>query len=474
MTNNTHRPASLLLRVTVLVGVAISVCLAALGWVVLRSVEIHFAEQDADELRVVAAAVNNTLKRYGDDNDRLSRALPSAISGHHGVYFEVNDETGKQLYASPGVNLSSVSDIAEPIEHIERNNLVRWSESEEVYRGNIVRQTVSTTSGLRTFTVTVASAMSFHLDFLSRFEKTLWAIIAAVGVLTILAAWLAVHWGHAPLRKISEEIRGIRSDQLDVRLDSRTVPTELLKLVTSFNDMLDRIEDVFQRLSNFSADIAHELRTPITNLTTQTQVSLSKARTVEEYREVLYSNLEEYERLTKMINNMLWLAKTENGVLKPEFGPIQLKDEVTTLFDYFEAWAEEHGVLLKLEGSCPPINGGKTMLRRALSNLLTNAIRHADRNSNVVVHLQRDDDKVVIDVKNRGDEIPSELLPKIFHRFYRADPSRQRNADGDGVGLGLAIVESIVKAHGGKISVASENRITTFRIVLPTRCALSG
>ena len=134
------------------------------------------------------------------------------------------------------------------------------------------------------------------------------------------------------------------------------------------------MEDVFERLSNFSADIAHEFRTPITNIITQTEVSLGKARDVTEYREILYSNLEEYERMAKMVSDMLFLAQTDNGLIKPTFNYLSIRDVIEGIFEYYEAWSEEQDVTLKLSGHCPEIFGDDSMLRRALSNLVSNAI----------------------------------------------------------------------------------------------------
>lgn len=192
--------------------------------------------------------------------------------------------------------------------------------------------------------------MDFHLLFLQGFRRSLWLIMLLTGGVTLLAAWLGVHQVHAPLRGLSDKLHNIQVDRLHVRLDLRTLPLELQDLDTAFNQMIGRLEDNFTRLSHFSADIAHELRTPLTNLITQTQVVLGRARTVDEYRELMYSNLEEQERLAKMVNDMLWLAKSDHGLLKPVQIPLDLASEVKQLFDFFEALAEDKHITLFLEG----------------------------------------------------------------------------------------------------------------------------
>ncbi len=467
MKSNNKRPASLATRITLLVGATNGLCLIIVGLIVQYSIESHFVDRDTDELNVVAEAVNEAIGKALDSDVTLSEALASAVSGHHGIYFVVLDGNNTLIYSSPGPNFSDYARSTSIVQQINSHTLVQWTQDNEYFRGAAIAIEHNKGEEKNTFKVMVVSAMKFHQDFLTWFRPTLWSVIAIAAILGMLAARFAVHQGHKPLHNISERIQEIGSDKLDVRIDPDNVPLELNELVISFNDMLSRIEDVFQQLANFSADIAHELRTPITNLTTQTQVSVSKVRTVEEYREILYSNLEEYERLTKMINDMLWLAKTDNGLIEPAFEALDIEIEIQSLFDYFEAWAEEQRVKLKLTGSCEKILGDKSMIRRALGNLIANAIRHADSNSEITVHLSTIDNKSAISLENFGDTIPKNHLPKIFDRFYRVDPARSRDSKNEGIGLGLSITRSIVSVHSGDIEVVSEQGKTIFTVILP-------
>jgi two-component system heavy metal sensor histidine kinase CusS len=249
------------------------------------------------------------------------------------------------------------------------------------------------------------------------------------------------------------------------------VPAEIESMVVAFNAMLARLEDSFRRLNEFSSDIAHELRTPVSNLMTQTQVALAGARdgeaSREQYREILYSSLEEYERMAQMIADMLFLAQADNGLLKPGDAAIDLGHEVTALFDYFDAWAEERGVRLALEDlrqpDAPKLHGDRLMLRRALSNLLTNAIRHTPRGETVWVRLGSAQARLQVSIENPGAEIAAEHLSRLFDRFYRVDPARQRDGEA-GAGLGLAIVKSIITAHGGSVQVTSDSACTRFQL----------
>lgn len=168
------------------------------------------------------------------------------------------------------------------------------------------------------YTLYIALSIDFHLHYINDLMNKLIMTASVISILIVFIVLLAVHKGHAPIRSVSRQIQNITSKDLDVRLDPQTVPIELEQLVLSFNHMIERIEDVFTRQSNFSADIAHEIRTPITNLITQTEIALSQSRSQKELEDVLYSNLEELTRMAKMVSDMLFLAQADNNQLIPE------------------------------------------------------------------------------------------------------------------------------------------------------------
>ena len=459
-------PLPLAARVMLFVGLTIGLSFMLIGTLVLNAVEHHFSEQDASELVVMSSAVTNALENAGNQPDRLRAALSNAISGHHGVYFQVRNSNEEILYQTVGAGsgLAQAGRILTPTDVIQPGNLQTWREGTKTYRGVLSQLEVSG----QNYTIISAIDMSFHLQFLQDFRQSLLIIMSLAGVITLLAAGYGVHQAHAPLRGLSAKMGDIQADKLHVRLDPSAIPSELKDLVTSFNHMIGRLEDSFTRLSHFSADIAHELRTPLTNLITQTQVGLGKARTLEKYRELLYSNLEEQERLAKMVNDMLWLAKSDHGLLKPEQVPLNLTNEVNELFDFFEALAEERNIRLTLEGCAPMTMGDRAMLRRAISNLLSNAIRYTPPGKEVKVLLDNaPHHEVSLSVQNPGPLIPTEYLSHLFDRFYRVEPSRVRQ--GEGAGLGLAIVRSIVEAHGGHVEATSVRDKTSFTLFLPVK-----
>lgn len=462
------RTASLAFRVTAFVSLATTLVFLAFGQIIVRSLHHHFAEQDASELSVVAESVQRVLSAIpvrDGDTQALTNKLAGAVAGHHGVYFYVSDADGRTIFKSPELDLQAVAEKQSPAERITAQSLQELRIQDSTYQTTVLRMQGAPGEAPSSYIVAVAGNMDAHLRYIEKFQGTLWLATVIVCLIALLSSWLAVRQGHAPIRKISARIRGITSSQLHVRLLPKDVPIELADLVNSFNDMLGQLEDGFQRLSNFSADIAHELRTPVTNLTTETQVALGKDRSVEEYREILYSNLEEFERMSKMIGDMLFLAQTDNDLRHLEPGAVDLAAEIRGLFDYFEAWAEDRGVHLALEGSALSIQGDQLMLRRALGNLLSNAIRHTPPGGTATVKILADGEMTLVAVENPGSEISPEHLPRLFDRFYRADPSRQKTDEG--AGLGLAIVKSVIEAHHGDVKVFSRNGVTRFHFTVP-------
>lgn len=457
------RPLSLSLRVMLFVMLAIGLSLLLISRLVLSTVERHFIEQDTDELRVMVDSIEHALAHEDNEFIELPASLSSAVSGHHGVFYEVKDEAGLIMFSSAGLDFSSAVSSISPVAAVDVTNLELWTIENRTYRGVVVAIAIAGNS----YQITSAIDMEFHKDFLESFQQSLWLIILGAGVLTLLAAWIGVYQGLRPLRGMSHSVRTIQTNKLDTRLDPVAVPVELQDLVLSFNQMIEQLEVGFSKLSHFSDDIAHELRTPLTNMITQTQVGLSKARSDADYRELLYSVMEEQERLNKMVNDMLWLAKSENGLLKLSSTPIDLQDEVQALFEFFDAFAEERGVSLAVNAKSVFVQGDRDLLRRAFTNLLSNAIYHSPKQGVVNVSLSQDATSATITIENNGPEITAIHLARIFDRFYRIDPSRARNSDG--AGLGLAIVKSVIEAHDGTVDVESSARCTRFIARLPLK-----
>ncbi|MFN3750267.1 MAG: heavy metal sensor histidine kinase [Thiobacillus sp.] len=454
---------SLTARISALFAACATIVLLGLGWVVVQSVERHFLEIDRHEIDGKLTLVRNLLAKVETpaDLDAVPAQLDDALVGHHGL--------SVALIAADGSIWFTTRTQAFPVAPLLRarpGRILTWTDQGRTYRGLIAPVPL----GLQTPTRLVAAIsldITHHRQFRNTFLALLTVTTLLAALITAALGWLVTRVGLRPLRRMTALATSLSASHLNERIPETHLPVEMRNLATAFNAMLARLESSFQRLSDFSSDIAHELRTPVSNLMTQTQVALSRTRSVAEYQEVLYSNLEEYQRLAKMIGDMLFLAKADNGLLVPGREPVDLAAEVGDLFTFYEALAEEKGIVLATDGA-GWVDGDRLMLRRALSNLLSNAIQHTPRGGRISVTLRPDGDQVRVAVENPGEPIPPAQLHRLFDRFYRLDPSRQRS--GDGAGLGLAITKSIVEAHGGTIEAHAGDAIR-FDIRLPKAAA---
>ena len=298
-------------------------------------------------------------------------------------------------------------------------------------------------------------------------EAALWA---GAALASLIGVWVARRI-LASARRFGATATRIDAQALQERLSVRDTPTELVESAVAFNRMLDRLQGAIDRLSSFSSELAHDLRTPIGNLLGEAQVALSRPRSAEEYRAVLESAVEEYERISRMTANMLFLARADNQTaISPHW--IGLEGTLARVMGYFELLAEERGVSLSIEIDAPSqrprgVWADETMLVRALSNLVSNALQHATRGTPVVLSAQvGPDGACMVHVANEGPPIAPEHQALIFERFYRVDASRRGSASGSG--LGLAIVRSIMEMHRGRVSVTSgPGQPTVFTLHFP-------
>jgi two-component system heavy metal sensor histidine kinase CusS len=459
---------SLTLRLTLLFGALFAAVLLGLGGYISATVERHFEEGDLVELHGKLELARSVLAqvRAEDEFANVAQQLDSALVGHHSLSIAVVRDAGagEILFASSGAGFPA---------RIVRETLVSgaaaypsarvWEQDGHIYRG-VVADAPTGIAGAQVARVVVSMDIEHHRVFMRDFARSLWLAVALAIVATGVLGAVAARGGLAPLRNMAEVARGVSAQHLHARIVMADLPVELKSLAGELNAMMVRLEDGFRRLSEFSSDIAHELRTPISNLMTQTQVALGRARDPEAYREILLSNLEEYERLARMIADMLLLAQADNGLLPRPAETLALADEAHALADFYEALAEEKGLRIAVSGDAV-VRGERLMLRRALSNLLSNALRHTAAGGCVQIAIEVVAGEARLAVSNPGEAIPPEHLVRIFDRFHRVDAARTHH--GDGAGLGLAITRSIVEAHGGRVEVVSARGLTTFSLYLP-------
>ncbi|HRP97875.1 MAG TPA: heavy metal sensor histidine kinase [Rhodocyclaceae bacterium] len=454
-------PLSLTARFAILFALFAASLLLVVGLVLERAAEVHFDELDQHELAAKLVVVGNMLARTTSDEAfaALPQRLEDALLGHEMVAALVLDEAGREIFAARAERFEPVRHDSVALAEGVRN----WEHADRPHIGSEASFRIPLPEPI-TARVLIGLDISHHAHFLTQVRNRLWVGISVVALLAAGLGWVAARNGLAPVRRVTATASRLSAERLGERLSERDAPAEMLELVEAFNGMLDRLEEAFRRLNDFSADIAHELRTPVSNLMTETQVALSRARSADEYRETLHSNLEEFDRLARMIGDMLFLAKADNGLLPRPAETVELEAEAHALADFYEALADEKNVRLAVSGAAAVI-GDRLMLRRALSNLVSNAIRHTPAGGTIDIRIDTADADVRLSVSNPGEAIAPEQLPRLFERFHRVEASRTRH--GEGSGLGLAITRSIVEAHGGHVEVASASGRTTFTVHLP-------
>ncbi|WP_144639261.1 heavy metal sensor histidine kinase [Bordetella genomosp. 13] len=285
-------------------------------------------------------------------------------------------------------------------------------------------------------------------------------VACGTGILmvAILGYWIT-RLGLSPVRRLSRQANALPPHDPTQRLAVGNAPAEIRELGVSINHSLERREAAWRQLEGFNADVAHELRTPLTNLIGQTQVALSQPRQADELQDLLASNLEELERMSGIVNDMLFLSSAENGTRAAELSDISLREEAEKTVEYLEDSFSERRMQVVLRGDAQ-VCADRRLFHRALANLLSNSARYADAPSTVTVAIARDGDHATVQVSDHGDAIPAEQQARLFERFYRADAARTRS--GAHHGLGLSIVRAIARMHGGDVFVSSENGVNTF------------
>ena len=310
-------------------------------------------------------------------------------------------------------------------------------------------------------TVIAGKVLTEREQMLASYRLRLYLAVGLGALLAFALGLVLLRRGLQPLRQLSAAVRGIDLRSLDQRLPASGTPAELLEPVQALNGMLARLDDSVQRLSQFSADLAHEIRTPLHTLLASNGQALNHPRSTAEYQELLASNMEEFERLKRMAENLMFLARAEQAERALDLQTLDLHSVGSELCDYFEALADDRQLHLEnqLHGE---LLADQQLLQRALGNLLANAVRHADEGT--LISLRRRDEAGVcwLQVHNHGPVIAPEHLGKLFDRFYRVDPSRTQ--PGDSGGLGLAIVQSIMQLHGGRVRVSSDVTGTVFEL----------
>jgi two-component system heavy metal sensor histidine kinase CusS len=408
----------------------------------------------ADKLHVL----RTMLSERPDDEDALREEieLESAARRYEQFYIRLLDEHGVPILTTPG--MAEKLDLAELVSRTRsrpERSISMVGRDGQAFRVTSAAAEVGAPPA-HMDTIQIAIDISQEEELLARYRLWFWAILLFTSVLFPLVGYRIARHGIRPVEEIAATARKITSTNLRERIAAEGYPSELASLAGTFNEMLDRLEESFERISRFSADIAHDLRTPVNNIRGEAEVALARARTVDEYRDVLESSLEEAVRLSDLIGDLLFLARAERPLTELCREHVNIGELLTTVRDYHEASATDGGISIVVAEGAKTVTAevDRSLMLRAVSNLVSNAIAHTPQGGSVTLESSKADAEICIEVSDTGIGIPTDALPRVFDRFFRVDPSRSQNSGG--TGLGLAIVQSIITLHGGTAEIASE------------------
>jgi heavy metal sensor kinase len=381
-------------------------------------------------------------------------------------YYEVFDAaSGELLVRSPDLEFLGLE--VDPAD-VKAATLRKPPFSEvESPRGRVRFHNYEVSDGSRAYWVQVGTSLAPAERTLREFRLLLFLLVPAGVLLAGAGGWWMARHALRPVEALAAAAREIGIRQLDRRLPLRGTDDELDRMADTFNQTFARLQAAVEQMKQFTAAISHELRTPLTALRGEAEVTLLSARSTEDYRRVLASQLEEFDKLSHMVNELLTLARAEAGEIHLAFQPLNFSELVRSLSEQMEPVAAYKGVSLSVEREPDvSVSGDAQWLERVVLNLLDNAIKYTPSGGSVQVRIHEQDGEAQLDVRDTGIGIPAEAVPHLHERFYRVDPSRSKTVDG--AGLGLSLVHWIVTAHRGRVQVDSDpGRGSRFTVALP-------
>lgn len=443
-------------------------CLLLVGWFSNHTLRQQFEKKHAGMLADHLAKIRQTVLAYPDEPHEVGELIAVSVAPLqvNRIYGKLSDADGKVLAVAPGFGEVVPDPAAFPPavgagENPEASRQVRLSRPNGEWF--LMAAKVRRSGGQPDYLYQAALDAGHVEEWLTDYNRLLGIFIAIAAAASAGFGWMVARNGLAPVRDITRAVQQVTADDLGDRLGGRPWPSELAALATEFDRMLARLDDSFNRLSQFTADAAHEFRTPLNNLLGATSLLLSRERSVVEHRELLESHLEQYDRLNRMIESLLFLARADGAAATPESHRIAAAPLVREVVEFFLPLAEDGGVTLTQSGDATLL-ANESLVRMALINLIANAIRFTPAGGSVSIAVNQATRTAEVTVTDTGCGIAPDHLPRIFDRFYRVDPARSSG----GAGLGLALVHTIMKLHHGRVTVTSEpGRGTAFTLEFP-------
>jgi two-component system heavy metal sensor histidine kinase CusS len=407
----------------------------------------------ADKMNVL----RTMLRERPNDWDGLREEieLESAARRYQQFYIRLLDERNAPLLTTP--EMEDQLDLTQLTAQTQRSpEQATGMQGKNGRLFFVMSAAVAVGGSSHTDTAQIAIDVSEEEALLARYRHRFWIILLGTLAIFPLVGYQIARRGIRPVKEMATTARHISSTNLHERIQPEGYLSELASLAATFNKMLDGLEESFERISRFSADIAHDLRTPVNNIRGEAEVALARTRPIDEYREVLGSCLEEAVRLSDLIGDLLFLARAESPLAHLHRESINVSELLSGIREYYEASAADRGISLSTVLPSEPVIAqlDRTLLQRAVGNLVSNALAHTPTGKSVVLGASVEPAAVRIEVSDAGVGIPPEALPRVFDRFFRVDESRSQASGG--TGLGLAIVQSIMLLHGGNVEIASK------------------
>ncbi len=438
--------------------------LAGLGFILLASSTLYVVlliqlEKStsmfiADKLNVLRTLLRDRPSDWNALQEEIE--LETSARQYQRFYIGLLDEHRTLILATPGMaDQLNVPQLTRQVLSHPKSAFEMAGKYGHVFRVAIAMAPVGLTAASRD-TIQIAVDVSQEKELLAGYRRWFWSILLAACVFQPLIGYRIARQGIRPVEEMASTARRISSSNLRERIRPEGYPFELASLAATFNNMLDGLEASFERISRFSADIAHDLRTPVNNIRGEAEVALARVRTADEYRDVIGSCLEEAVRLSNLIGDLLFLARAESPLALLHRERTDVAQLLSRVSEYYEASAADAGVSLTTACARETVIAAldQSLMQRALSNLVSNAVGHTPSGGSIIVSAKTDRTQLQIEVSDTGIGIPAEALPKVFDRFFRIDASRCRISGG--TGLGLAIVQSITSMHGGNVHISSE------------------
>lgn len=446
MSSNPAKPRSIATQLVVLFTLSAALLLSCSLGILYWRVTQHAAEEDDVALTDKVSAIGETLRQPGGTN-ALDRELKNLMPGEPAIYWtRLVDLDGKVITETPGMD-KVLPAKAFPIAKQFGTPIKGYRVGESLYSLTATLQLIDD----RVYALQIAQDRSADERFRKQFRVLLALVLALGFIASAVIAVTVTRRGLRPLVEMRHALERVQPAHLSERIDSAQWPSELRPLAVSFDQMLGRLEDSFTRLSQFSADLAHELRTPIGNMLGEAQVALTRERSSEEYRSVIESTAAECERLSGIIDNLLFLARAESAEQQINRSLFDGRAALEKITSFYQTAAEDRHVDIACEGEAQ-IFADQALFNRAMSNLIDNALRFTADGGNIRISIAARDSRAEVSVRDTGSGIAPEHLPRVFDRFYRGDASRSSA----GTGLGLALVKSIVDLHGGSAGIESK------------------